>query len=114
MERNGLLMQIKTKSDWIRGRSGMECPECSADMVLRNSRFGKFYGCSTFPLCKATHGAHPNGKPLGFPANKELKQLRMKAHRELEKHFGKWGLDIPSPNEEDFRIGEEFKPTDLL
>ncbi len=27
---------------------------------------------------------------LGFPANKELKQLRMKAHRELEKYFGKW------------------------
>ena len=32
----------------------------------------------------------------------------------LQKHFGKWGLDIPSPNEEDFRIGEEFKPTETL
>ena len=68
----------------------MKCPECNADMVLRDSKYGKFYGCSTFPQCRATHGAHPNGKPLGFPANKELKELRMKAHRELEKHFGKW------------------------
>ncbi len=68
----------------------MKCPECGAEMVLRNSRYGKFYGCSRFPLCRATHGAHPDGKPLGTPANKELKLRRMEAHRALEKHFGKW------------------------
>lgn len=68
----------------------MNCPECSAEMVLRNSRYGRFYGCSTFPVCKATHGAHPNGEPLGFPANKELKLLRMKAHNQIELLFGKW------------------------
>jgi ssDNA-binding Zn-finger/Zn-ribbon topoisomerase 1 len=59
-------------------------------MILRNSRFGKFYGCSKFPLCEATHGAHPDGKPLGFPANKELKLLRIRAHKKLEEQFGKW------------------------
>ena len=68
----------------------MKCPECNAEMILRNSKYGKFYGCSTFPTCKATHGAHPNGEPLGFPANKELKQLRMFIHKKLEKYFGKW------------------------
>lgn len=68
----------------------MKCPECNADMILRDSKYGKFYGCSTFPKCRATHGAHPNGKPLGFPANKELKLLRMKAHKALEESFGLW------------------------
>lgn len=69
---------------------GVKCPECSADMILRNSKYGKFYGCSTFPVCQATHGAHPNGKPLGVPGNTELKLLRMKAHAQLESLFGKW------------------------
>lgn len=65
----------------------MKCPECGAKMILRNSKYGKFYGCSTYPTCKATHGAHPNGKPLGFPANKKLKKLRILAHEELDKCF---------------------------
>jgi len=72
----------------------MKCPECGAEMILRKSKYGMFYGCSRFPLCKGTHGAHPNGKPLGFPGNKHLKRLRMLAHKELERHFGKWdGMD---------------------
>ena len=37
-------------------------------MVLRNSKYGLFYGCSTYPNCKASHGAHKDGKPLGTPA----------------------------------------------
>lgn len=64
--------------DWS---TELECPECNGKMVLRNSRFGLFYGCMKFPQCKATHGAHQhNGKPLGTPANKETKRWRMKAH----------------------------------
>ncbi len=57
------------------------CPECGADMKLRNSRHGKFYGCSRYPNCTATHGAHQDtGGPLGIPANKETRELRIKAH----------------------------------
>lgn len=58
----------------------LTCPDCGADMTLRNSRYGQFYGCVRFPLCKAAHGAHPNGKPLGVPATKETKAWRIKAH----------------------------------
>lgn len=58
----------------------IKCPECGKNMVLRNSKHGLFYGCSAFPECKAAHGAHPDGKPLGIPANKETKQWRIKAH----------------------------------
>lgn len=49
-------------------------------MVLRPSRFGQFWGCENFPECRATHGAHPDGRPLGHPADRETKQFRIQAH----------------------------------
>lgn len=58
----------------------LKCPECGAGLRLRDSRYGGFYGCSRYPLCKCTHGAHPNGAPLGTPADKPTKQARMRAH----------------------------------
>nr|WP_173026388.1 restriction endonuclease [Aeromonas sp. Ne-1]AKO69685.1 hypothetical protein [Aeromonas sp. Ne-1] len=30
------------------------CPVCNAEMVLRNGKNGKFYGCSNYPVCKGT------------------------------------------------------------
>jgi ssDNA-binding Zn-finger/Zn-ribbon topoisomerase 1 len=54
-------------------------------MALRPSKFGLFYGCSTYPACKAAHGAHPDGKPLGIPATKEGKLARIKAHDAFDK-----------------------------
>lgn len=30
------------------------CPDCGAEMVKRNSRYGEFYGCSNYPTCKKT------------------------------------------------------------
>lgn len=53
-------------------------------MVLRDSKHGKFYGCSTFPQCRGTHGAHADGRPLGTPANKETKEARMRAHEAFD------------------------------
>lgn len=60
------------------------CAECSSPMVQRESKYGKFYGCSRFPLCKATHGAHPDGRPLGIPADKKTKAARIRAHAEFD------------------------------
>lgn len=57
------------------------CPECGGVMVLRDSRFGPFYGCRSYPRCKATHGAHKEtGEPLGIPADHATKQERMATH----------------------------------
>lgn len=64
------------------------CPDCGAPMVLRSTYKllladgspRKFYGCSRWPECKATHGAHPNGLPLGTPADSETKEARILAH----------------------------------
>jgi ssDNA-binding Zn-finger/Zn-ribbon topoisomerase 1 len=55
-----------------------ECPDCSkplipqcpthrVGMILKNGRYGPFYGCPTFPKCKETRDA-PN------PINKNFMQ----------------------------------------
>lgn len=61
-------------------RDDLICPDCGTLMILRPSRYGLFYGCRAFPDCKGTHGAHPNGAPLGVPANKATKDMRIRAH----------------------------------
>lgn len=62
------------------------CGECGSDMVLRNSKYGLFYGCTKFPSCRGTHTAHQNsGKPMGTPADAETKEWRMIAHDKFDK-----------------------------
>lgn len=68
--------------------AALTCPDCGALMVLKvTHKFKladgsprKFYGCSTWPRCPATHGAHPDGQPLGVPADEETKKARIAAH----------------------------------
>lgn len=30
------------------------CPKCNSDLVIRDGKFGQFYGCSNYPRCKYT------------------------------------------------------------
>lgn len=71
----------------------LDCPDCGAKMTLRQTykaKFGDdpgrklFYGCSRFPECKGSHGAHDCGTPLGIPANKETKRARIAAHEAFD------------------------------
>ena len=32
-----------------------KCPRCGGNLVLRNGRYGRFYGCSNYPQCKYSH-----------------------------------------------------------
>jgi hypothetical protein len=77
------------------------CPECGAKMVLRTTtkfrypvsgKPRKFYGCSRYPYCKSVHGAHPDGSPLGIPANDETKKKRIEAHDALAGYALRHGL----------------------
>lgn len=34
--------------------TGVSCPECGAAMQIRQSRYGRFYGCTRYPNCKTT------------------------------------------------------------
>lgn len=58
------------------------CPDCGAKMVLRwSGKFNRnFYGCTNFPKCRGTHGAHPDGSPLGVPGDTATKQGRIECH----------------------------------
>jgi hypothetical protein len=64
------------------------CPECCAPMRLRETtkyrdRKGapaKFFGCSRYPSCTATHAAHSDGRPMGKPGTPEVKAARVRAH----------------------------------
>ncbi len=81
-------------------RTDLVCPDCiertgeTVLMVFREvSKFGPFYGCPRFPECKASHGAHPDGAPLGVPANKATKDARVEAHSWFDKLWkGQSGL----------------------
>ena len=75
----------------------VKCGECRAPMVLRHSsrfnvRGGMFYGCSRYPECKGTHGAHEDGTPLGIPADKETKAKRMEAHEAFDRLWKYGGM----------------------
>lgn len=66
------------------------CPYCGkqAKLVKNEVIYGRTYGNGWAYLCKpceAYVGLHDNGKPLGVPAKKELRQLRMKAHDSFDK-----------------------------
>ena len=80
--------QIKSQSrstkdkDFPKEVFDLKCPECESTMVLRKySKYGPFYGCSTYPKCLASHGTHPDGAPLGIPADRITKRARIEAHK---------------------------------
>lgn len=77
----------------------LTCPMCGAPMVLRKSSWGLMYGCSTFPVCKATHSAHPDGKPLGTPATPEVKAARIRAHTAFDQLWQKNEFSKRTPME---------------
>lgn len=67
----------------------LRCPECGSPMELRRNRHkvththptgAPFYGCTRYPDCKNTHGAHPDGSPLGRPGNAEEREARKQVH----------------------------------
>jgi DNA topoisomerase-1 len=33
-------------------KTGEKCPDCTADLIFRHSKAGKFIGCSAYPECK--------------------------------------------------------------
>jgi ssDNA-binding Zn-finger/Zn-ribbon topoisomerase 1 len=54
---------------------------CGAPGVLRESRWGKFWGCDRWPECDGTVGCHPGtSTPLGTMADKVTRSARIQAH----------------------------------
>ena len=68
--------------------SKLICPDCGADLVLKPSKFGHFYGCERYSAtgCSGAVGCHSGTtKELGVPADKETRKLRIAAHEAFDK-----------------------------
>ncbi len=85
---------------WETGKNdSIVCPKCHCGMVLRKTKkyqYGNgqdrlFFSCSRWPHCNMTVCAHPDGTPMGFPADEETKAARRRAHGELEKYIARTG-----------------------
>jgi DNA topoisomerase I len=48
------------------GPTGLDCPECGRELVVRRGRNGEFLGCSGYPKCRFTRNFTwgPDGKPV--------------------------------------------------
>lgn len=70
-----------------------KCPQCGDPMKLIKSKFKNpyFWGCRNYPACSGRHSAHPNGEPMGVPADAETRQMRIKAHEAFDQLWKKWG-----------------------
>lgn len=87
--------------------SQMKCPYCGQEMQLRsadgigiykhNPHQKRLYVCANYPKCKTYVGVKDGTfEPLGTPANGQLRDLRRRAHDELEKL---WTQKIMTRNE---------------
>ncbi|MGI9535109.1 MAG: topoisomerase DNA-binding C4 zinc finger domain-containing protein [Thermodesulfobacteriota bacterium] len=56
-------MKIKEKVE-PEIREDIKCQNCGKPMVVRQSRYGKFLGCSGYPECKTIVKLNKEGEPL--------------------------------------------------
>jgi DNA topoisomerase-1 len=48
-----------------------KCPECGKDMVLKSSRYGKFWACSDYPTCMGKKNVAVNRGPAPEPSDEK-------------------------------------------
>jgi ssDNA-binding Zn-finger/Zn-ribbon topoisomerase 1 len=54
----------------------LRCGDCGGPMHAVSGRYGEFFACVQYPLCKGTVGAYPDGRPTskrGRPRSRESK-----------------------------------------
>lgn len=67
----------------VRGRTMLEheldCPDCGDSMAIVTERHFTGYRCRNLD-CRGVHGCHPDGSPVGTPADKATRKARAVAH----------------------------------
>lgn len=64
----------------------VSCPDCTAPMRLKESKYGWFYGCTEFSStgCKGTVKATPSGMLAAIPAPQRTRFLRGEIMRRID------------------------------
>lgn len=65
------------------------CPKCGSQMVERSGKYGRFWGCSTYPKCRGTRQLNDNPKPAF--GKKEVKEFKPSSYQETIFEFVKTG-----------------------
>lgn len=67
--------------------SDLDCPECESGKLRRtySQKMRRFYYKCNQENCEGYIGAHPDGSPLGIPANKKIRQKRQEAHEVFDR-----------------------------
>lgn len=69
--------------EYPRAIADLPCPDCAVYMALIPNPYKNggavMYRCQVLG-CRGSHGAHPDGAPLGVPASKPTKDARILAH----------------------------------
>jgi DNA topoisomerase-1 len=56
------------------------CPKCSSTLIVRNGKYGKFIGCSTYPKCNFIESlAKPEDTNVGCPECKQGSLIKRKS-----------------------------------
>jgi len=53
-------------------KTDQKCPKCGKDLIIRMSRYGKFYACSGFPECRHTASLEKSSSGEAVTANEDL------------------------------------------
>lgn len=74
--------------DFPNQRRDLTCPDCGDRLVLKDGKYGIFYGCVKWDetQCKGAHNCHKGtAEPLGIPGNQEVRHLRKQAHEAFDR-----------------------------
>ena len=61
-----------------------QCPVCHCALVIKENWRGLYWCCPNSLVCQVSHGAHPDGSPLGIPATRYVRRLRVELHALLQ------------------------------
>lgn len=126
---------MKTRRKTTSNRKPMRCPYCGNAMILRPASYvyadgddsRQVYVCNHYPQCNTYVGTHPGTRiPLGTPANGDLRNLRIRAHRKFDQIWQtgimsrdqayRWFADYFCLKLKDAHIGlcSEYQCTELI
>jgi len=75
--------QDVSKKEFTEKPTEKKCPKCSAPLLIRLGKFGKFYACSKFPKCRYTESLSENKLNIKCPKCQEgqLAEKRTKRNK---------------------------------